>query len=81
VGLVVRAHADVLDSVTVSLFCKNYTVAVTGHGLDPPTQQCNSNGALALGSLGPGMAFIGAADKLLVNPKPDKTFTASVTRP
>jgi hypothetical protein len=31
VSLVVRVHADVLDSVTVVVGCKNYAVKAIGH--------------------------------------------------
>jgi hypothetical protein len=81
VSLAVPVEADVLDSISVTVACKDYTVKVTGHALTHTNASVQYTWSLPLGSLGPGLAGAYTTDKLQVSPKADGTFTGSATKP
>jgi hypothetical protein len=80
-ALSMYVSAAVLDTATVVLTCKNYTVTFTGHDLTEPCPVVQYNWDLFEGGLGFGMAGFSVSDTVTVTPKSDGTFTASVTRP
>jgi hypothetical protein len=80
-GIAASAQADVLDSATVTLTCKNYTINVTGHGLINPNGAVQYRWQVDEGSITPGHATKVGIDMLSVTPKADHTFSASATKP
>ncbi len=80
VSLAVRVHADVLDSVTVVVGCKNYTVKATGHGLIHPNAVVQYNWDIPTGGLGTGFGDLRVADMFPVNLQQGGTFTTSTTK-
>jgi hypothetical protein len=81
VSLAVRVHAEVLDSVTVTLACKNWTIRATGHGLSHPNAAIQYIWSVSEGGLGFGLVSMGVADALSLYPRQDETFMASITKP
>jgi hypothetical protein len=80
-GTAASAQADVVDSATVTLTCKNYTIKVAGHGLTNPNGAVHYRWQIDEGSITPGHATKVGIDTLSVTPKADHTFTASATKP
>jgi hypothetical protein len=80
VGLAVRVHADVLDSVTVVVGCKNYTVKATGHGLSHPNAVVQYRWDIPTGGLGTGFGDLRVADMFPANPQQGGAFTTSTTK-
>jgi hypothetical protein len=81
VSLAVPVQADMLDSLTITVTCKNYTVRAIGHGLIHPNATIFFNMGIDEGGVGIGFAEFTITNIMTVAPDKNGAFDVSVTNP
>jgi hypothetical protein len=82
VSLAVRVRADVLDSLTITVTCKNYTVRAVGHDLTHPNATVSYHTSVDEGGIGiGGIVNFGITNIMTVTPDKNGAFDVSVTNP
>ena len=81
VSLAVPVQADMLDSLTITVTCKNYTVRAIGHDLTHPNAVVQFHTSVDEGGIGIGITNFGITNSVVVNPDRNAAFDVSVTNP